>query len=312
MHSKSNSIGSIAAAVCFIALLAALALGQARADDCFTIAVVDEQTGRGVPLVELETVNDVCWWTDSNGIVAFDEPGLMDQEVYFHVRSHGYEYPKDMFGNRGVKLMPKHGGSATIKIKRLNIAERLYRITGGGIYRDSLLVGRPVPTKHPLLNGQVMGQDTVIAASYHGKIYWFWGDTDRVDYPLGNFGASGATSELPGRGGLDPSVGVDLTYFVDAKGFSKPMCSLPGQAMHWIESLLTVPDEQGVERLVARVANHTHLGEAESWDLMLFDAEKAVFEPMQHWNIHDGHESSHPFRDGSKASSISIFFRTGA
>ena len=43
-------------------------------------------------------------------------------------------------------------------------------------------------------------------------LYWFWGDTERVSYPLGNFSASGATSELPGRGGLDPNVGVDLTY----------------------------------------------------------------------------------------------------
>jgi len=296
MHSKSNSFDFLVTARCFLALLAFLAPGHARAGDYFTITIVDEQTGRGVPLVELETVNQVCWWTDSNGIIAFDEPGLMEQEVYFHVRSHGYEYHKDMFGNRGVKLKPTHGGSATIKIKRLNIAERLYRITGEGIYRDSVLVGHPVPTQQPLLNGQVMGQDTVIATPYRGKIYWFWGDTDRVGYPLGNFGASGATSELPGHGGLDPNVGVDLTYFVDKTGFSKQMCSLPGPAAHWIESLLTVPDEQGVERLVARVANHTHLGEAESWDLMEFNDEKAVFEPMQHWNIHEGHESSHPFR----------------
>jgi hypothetical protein len=34
-------------------------------------------------------------YTDSNGIVAFFEPGLMDQKVFFHVRSHGYEFAKD-------------------------------------------------------------------------------------------------------------------------------------------------------------------------------------------------------------------------
>src|SRR6185295_10817400 len=104
--------------------------------DCFAITVIDEQTERGVPLVELKTVNHTSWWTDSNGIVAFDEPGLMNEEVYFHINSHGYEYPKDMFGFRGVKLKPARGGKTTIKIKRLNIAERLYRITGEGIYRD--------------------------------------------------------------------------------------------------------------------------------------------------------------------------------
>ncbi|MBI3417517.1 MAG: hypothetical protein HY043_19675 [Verrucomicrobia bacterium] len=269
---------------------------RALAGEYFQVTVVDEQTGRGVPLVELETVNHARWWTDSNGIVAFDEPGLMGQEVYFHVRSHGYEYPKDFFGNRGVKLKTTRDSSATIKIKRLNIAERLYRITGEGIYRDSVLVGHSAPTRRPLLNGQVMGQDTVIATPYRGKLHWFWGDTDRVSYPLGNFGASGATSELPGRGGLDPSVGVDLTYFVDDAGFSKPMCPLPEHGLRWIESLLTVPDERGVERLVARVAHHRDLGPAQGWYLMVFNDEKTVFESVQHWEIHDGHDSAHPFR----------------
>jgi hypothetical protein len=273
-----------------------LVLTPARASDYFAITVVDEQTGRGVPLVELETVNRARWWTDSQGIIAFNEPGLMGQEVYFHLRSHGYEYPKDFFGNRGVKLKVVHGGSATLKMKRLNIAERLYRVTGESIYRDSVLVGRPVPTQRPLLNGQVMGQDTVIATPYRGKVFWFWGDTERVSYPLGNFGASGATSELPTGDGLDPSVGVDLTYFVDDNGFSKPMCPQPSQGLRWIESLLTVPDERGVERLVARVAIHTNLGPAREWHLMIYNDTKHVFESVQRWDIHDGHDSAHPFR----------------
>lgn len=268
----------------------------ASTNDYFTIEVVDGQTGRGVPLVELRTVNKAAWWTDSGGIVAFDEPGLMDTEVYFHVRSPGYEYPSDGFGNRGVKLRPARGATATVKLQRLNIAERLYRITGQGIYRDSVLSGRPAPLKQPLLNGQVMGQDTVIATPYGGKIYWFWGDTDRASYPLGNFSASGATSELPGHGGLDPGVGVDLTYFVDASGFSKPMCPLPEGGLHWIESLFTLPDEHGRERLLARVAIVPGLAPATEWDLMQFNDDKQVFEPIRRWPIHDSHQSSHPFR----------------
>src|SRR6266700_377023 len=75
-----------------IALFLLISLGRAATNDCFKITVVDEQTGSGVPLVELRTVNDISLWTDSNGIIAFDEPGLMGQEVYFHVKSHGYEY----------------------------------------------------------------------------------------------------------------------------------------------------------------------------------------------------------------------------
>lgn len=280
-----------------LSLCLTLCLGAVAAtNDYFVIQVVDDSTGRGVPLVELRAVNRAAWWTDSNGIVAFNEPGLMDLEVFFHIYSPGYEYPKDFFNNRGVKLKPSRGGAATIKIKRLNIAERLYRITGQGIYSDSLLAGRSVPIRQPVLNGQVMGQDTVIATPYRGKIYWFWGDTERASYPLGNFGASGATSELPGQGGLDPARGVDLNYFVDTNGFSKPMCPLPKGGLHWIESLLTTPDEKGVERLLARVSIQDGLQEAREWHLMLFDDEKKEFEPVQRWTPHEGHDSGHPFR----------------
>lgn len=48
-------------------------------NDYFKITVVDEETGRGVPLVELKTTSRVRSYTDSNGIVAFYEPELMDQ-----------------------------------------------------------------------------------------------------------------------------------------------------------------------------------------------------------------------------------------
>jgi hypothetical protein len=152
-----------------VLLLAASISVAAAPNDFFRIQVVDGSTGRGVPLVELRTVNKASWWTDSNGIIAFDEPGLMDLEVFFHVQSPGYEMPTDLLGNRGVKLKPAWGSHAEIRLKRVNIAERLYRITGQGIYRDSLLVGRPAPLKHPVINGQVMGQDTVIATPTGGK-----------------------------------------------------------------------------------------------------------------------------------------------
>ncbi|MCD6394231.1 MAG: hypothetical protein J7M40_12080, partial [Planctomycetes bacterium] len=129
----------------------------AESPDYFKIQVVDRQTGRGVPLVELRTVNNIRCFTDSNGIVAFYEPGLMGREVFFFVASHGYTHPKDGFGYRGKRLMTTPGGTATIKIDRVNIAERLYRVTGAGIYRDSVLTGHPAPLKEPVLNAQVVG-----------------------------------------------------------------------------------------------------------------------------------------------------------
>ena len=82
--------------------------------------------------VELRTVNQIRYVTDSNGIAAFDEPGLLGLKVFFHIKSHGYEFPKDGFGNRGLALETSPGGSARIKIERLNIARRLYRVTGRG------------------------------------------------------------------------------------------------------------------------------------------------------------------------------------
>lgn len=217
----------------------------------FGIEVVDEQTGRGVPLVELTTTNGITYITDSAGLVAFDEPGLMNGRVFFHVKSHGYEFPKDGFGFRGAGLDIGPGGSAKIKIRRVNIAERLYRVTGEGIYRDSVLLGRQPPIREPLLNAQVTGSDSVVTAVYRGKLHWFWGDTNRAKYPLGLFHVPGATSELPAEGGLDPSRGVDLRYFVGEDGFARATCQMPGVGPTWIFGLAALPDANGRERLLA-------------------------------------------------------------
>src|SRR3954451_4920342 len=102
-------------------VLVALAT-PASAGQPFAIEVVDDRTGRGVPLVELRTVNEIRLVTDSRGIVAFDEPGLMDRKVFFHVKSHGYEFPRDGFGNRGRALDVVAGGRARLAIRRVNVA----------------------------------------------------------------------------------------------------------------------------------------------------------------------------------------------
>src|SRR5260370_42295651 len=85
---RSLTVEALFVAALFVA---ALFVAAAQPSRYFVIQVVDDQTGRGVPLVELKTTNDAAWWTDSNGIVAFDEPGLMDREVFFHISSSGYE-----------------------------------------------------------------------------------------------------------------------------------------------------------------------------------------------------------------------------
>lgn len=221
------------------------------ADTPFAIEVIDEETHRGVPLVELRSVNEIRWFTDSNGLAAIDEPGLMGKKVFLHIKSHGYEYPKDGFGYRGKAFELVAGGRATIALKRVNIAERLYRVTGAGIYRDTLILGERAPIAEGLLNAKVFGSDSVINAAYRGRLYWFWGDTNRPEYPLGSFHVPGATSLPPDAGGLDPDRGIDLTYFKDSTGFAAKTAELPGEGPTWLFGMAVIKDGSKSERLFA-------------------------------------------------------------
>ncbi|MFV1966888.1 MAG: hypothetical protein ACC628_15795 [Pirellulaceae bacterium] len=253
--------------------------------DYFKILVVDEATGRGVPLVELKTVNDIRYYTDSHGVVAFHEPGLMDQRVFFHIASHGYEYPQDAIGYRGCRLVTQPGGKAVLKIHRVNIAERLYRVTGAGVYRDSVLVGDSVPLKKPLLNARVFGSDSVVNTVFKNKIYWFWGDTNRPSYPLGNFHVPGATSLLPEDGGLDPERGVQLCYFEGKQGFAKPTAQMPGRGPTWIGALVTVKDETKPERLFARYVKIKSPLEVYEHGLVEFNDDTKEFEKRVQFDL---------------------------
>lgn len=264
----------------------------------FKIRVTDSETGRGVPLVELKTTHQQRFHTDSAGLVAFNEPGLMTgDEVWFSVSSHGYEFPRDGFGNAGVRLKTAPGGSAEIKLKRVNIAERLYRITGAGIYRDSVLLGERAPIAEPVLNAKVVGQDSSVPAVYRGRIHWFWGDTSQASYPLGNFSTSGATSELPGRGGLSPSNGVNLHYFTDTNGFSRGMAPLPGPGPVWIEQPLVLTNE-GREVMLTCYSRMKDLGMKLEQGLMLYDDAKEQFVKLREIDLKEPWRfpSGRPFR----------------
>ncbi len=242
----------------------------------FAIQVVDEQTGRGVPMVELQATNRACYYTDSSGLIAFYEPGLMDRRVYFDISAHGYDFPPDGFGRRGVVLQTKPGGRSKLEIKRLNIAERLYRITGQGIYRDTIMLGRKAPIPEPLLSGEVTGQDSVLTAIYHGKLYWFYGDTNRVSYALGNFAISGATSDLPDR--MDPSVGFHRKYFVGNDGFSRQMVPISGEGVVWLSGLAVLPDESGREHMLAFFHRRRGLGAVLENGFVAYNDSREVFE----------------------------------
>ncbi len=260
-----------------VPLMLPLLLAAHAAGAPFAVHVVDDRTGRGVPMVQLRTTNNVRWYTDSGGYAAVDEPGLTGREVWLGVTSPGYDGPSAAFGMRGVAVKPMPAGSVEVKVHRTQVAERLYRLTGEGIYRDTVLLGRKPPIAEPLLDAGVMGQDTVQTAVYRGKTYWFFGDTDRPAFPLGNFHTTGATSPPPA--GLKPEVGVDLTYFADGHGFVRPMVDMKAGTPIWIDALMVV-DHAGQPRLLARYAVVDSAMRATDVGLLQWDDAREQFEPL--------------------------------
>jgi hypothetical protein len=161
----------------------------------FRISVVDSQSGRGVPLVLVRTGDYVQLYSDSAGNIAFHEPGLMNQPVWFSVLADGYNLSSSVVANPtvqtydapydvGVVLLTTSGGSATVVMDRVQHAERAYRLTGGGLYRDSVLTGDEAAIPASVLTRAVVdvpsgsiGQDTLQLATYKNLTLWLFGDT---------------------------------------------------------------------------------------------------------------------------------------
>ena len=79
---------------CFVFLNESTTLNAHGSDKYFKIIVVDEETGRGVPLVELRTTNNSRYYTDSNGIIAFDDPTLIGQPVFSGLKAMDMNIPR--------------------------------------------------------------------------------------------------------------------------------------------------------------------------------------------------------------------------
>jgi hypothetical protein len=272
-----------------------LAAGSCFAAAPFWVRIVDDQTARGVPLVELRTPNAVSYWTDSNGVAVIDDAAFEGRDVAFLIHSDGYEFPKDKLLNHSGRILHVESGQhVELRIHRINIAERLYRITGADIDRDSVLAGLKSPITHPILDAGVLGQDTNISIPYEGKIFWCWGDT--IGPANFNGSVTCATSDLPSLGGLDPSVGVNLTYFTNSSGgFTRPMLLLGRPGLVWIEGLFTVKDPAGRERLVATYTRQPSLAPPTERGIAVFDDTQNQFRVLAEFPARRGHQSSHPF-----------------
>ena len=238
------------------------------------VRIVDAETGRGVPLVELRAGGQ-AWVSDSAGWIAVVEPGWLGEARSFDVVSHGFE-------STVADLQLERGGRSQITIRRQMPAERLYRVTGGGIYRDSALLGEPSPLASPLLNAQVVGLDSTHTAVHDGRLFWVWGDTLRPSYPLGHFKTAAATSWLPQDGGLPADVGVDLTYFAGEDGFSRGVADISDVGLIWTSGLVSVPSDRGAELVgsYVNVGSEVHrLGAG----LVRWDPSEEAFETLIAW-----------------------------
>ncbi len=280
-------------------VLAALLLAPAAPPNApwAEIRVTDAATGRGVPLVELMTTTGDRFVTDSAGRVAFQEPGLMGRTVYFTVRGHGYGAAKDSFGYAGTKVTPKAGEVATIKLARKVPAERLCRLTGEGRFRDTLLLGYPPPLADSPNPGRIAGQDSLQSAVYRGKTYWFWGDTNRMDYPLGLFRVAGATTPVP-TPDTDVSAGLPYDYFTDPKTrFARAVMPLPErpEGVVWVFSLCVVKGADGGEKMLTHYTRRKGLVDELEHGIATFDDEKQIFVPLKQlppdekWRRPNGH-----------------------
>jgi hypothetical protein len=229
-----------------LALVTALAANSLHAAAPCRLEVVDGDNGWPVPRVELGTTSGVTLVTDNAGVAAFDLPEFLGRETWLTVRAHGYEADRDGFGGRGVRFTPTAGGSQRITVRRLNIAKRLGRLTGAGLFAESQKLGGRADWRE----SGVTGQDTVQLSAYRGQLHWAWGDTKVPFYHLGLFKATAATSPLAPLPAPVPPLALKLEYFRDQQGRPRNVIDLPHDGPVWIGGCATLPDREGREHLV--------------------------------------------------------------
>lgn len=246
--------------------------------EIFGLRIVDKVSKRGVPLVRVVNAEGEEFWSDNQGFVAFDDTTLIGKNLNLKLSSDGYESSE-------ASLTASKGQVETLEITRRNIAERLYRSTGAGSYRDSVLLGFKTPVAKPHVDGLVSGQDTLNAIIYKSKIFWIWQDTGRISYMLGNFGNSGAIADLPSKGNISQDLGINRTYFVDNEGFSRPMTPNfePTSAPTWMGSLVALPNAAGEEKMYGqygKATGHADIGKR-GWGV--YDDASNTFKDVIHF-----------------------------
>jgi hypothetical protein len=259
-------------------------LHVANGADVCRIVVVDQEQGWPVPLVELQTTNQIRFVTDNAGVIAMDNPELMNREVWFTVIGHGYGVAPDGFGFRGVRFTPQPGATKTIEVKRFSIAKRVGRLTGSGLFAESQKLGEQLDWR----DGVVFGCDSVQNAIHRGKLYWAWGDTKVASYPLGVFHMSGATTSITPFDSFQPPLRPSFQHFLD-QGKPRALANMTGSGPTWLTGFVSLPDKDGHERLVScyrKIEGHLDIYEA---GLCAWNDDSESFEHLKTvWKKSDG------------------------
>ena len=280
--------------ILFAAALAALAAAPCR------IEIVDQDNGWPVPLVQLRTTHSLIFVTDNAGVIALDAPELLGREVWFDVQGHGYEAKKDGFGMRGVRLKPELGKTLRVELKRTNVAKRLGRSTGAGLFAESQRLGRDLDWND---NGiGVFGCDSVQNAVHRGKLFWAWGDTTLPNYPLGIFDMTSATTPIQPLDSFEPPLRLKFDYFHDKSGKPRGVAKMPGSGPTWISAYVSLPDKTGTPRLCGTYVKIRNYLEAYEAGLCVWNEAKEEFEKLRVvWSKSDQAPKQPPVPDGHPA-----------
>jgi hypothetical protein len=241
------------------------------------IEIVDAENGWPVPLVELRTNHNVRFVSDNAGVIAFDLPELMGVETWFTIEGHGYGVPKDGFGMQGVRLTPEQGKQLTVKVNRQNLAKRIGRLTGGGLFGESQKLGGELDW----FESGILGCDSLQLAEHKGKLFWAWGDTTMPNYPLGLFHMSSATTSLKPLTSFEPPLKLKYDYFTDDKKRPRNVAEMPGEGPTWLSGYVSLPDGDGNHHLVATYVKIKGYLSAYETGLCVWNDETENFEKLK-------------------------------
>ena len=78
---------------------------------------------------------------------------------------------------------------------------------------------------------------------------------------------------------------MNLSYWVDDKGFARGMADVPGEGAVWLDSLVVLPDADGRERMHAAFARVRSLAETLERGFVEFDNARERFEKIAEFDI---------------------------